>query len=97
MEGNAVAPSEEQPHTIPTASPEIKSGNDSRDSISYQALAWAVAASGLTVFLAVSIPVGLTYGWFAGIVSGVVSTILAGLILIPTRHRWMKALLKMVT
>lgn len=94
--GNLVVSSEEQTPAALIVTPVVASGDDGGDSLSDQALAWTIASCGVAVFVAVSLPVGLSYGWSVGIISGIVSVVLAGGILIPTRHRWMKVLLKMV-
>jgi hypothetical protein len=67
-----------------------------RDSISQQALAWAIALGGVGVFLAVSIPIGLAYGWIVGLACGIASTILAGVLLISSRRYWVRGLLRLV-
>jgi len=91
-------PSEDhEQKTLEVKPPTMMEGNESeRDSISWQALAWAIALGGVSVFLAVTIPIALAYGWIVGLVCGVASTIVAGAILIPSRRYWVSGLLKLV-
>lgn len=96
--GEGIAPSEDhEQRALEAIPPALMVGNESeRESISQQALAWAVALGGVGVFLAISIPVALAYGWIVGVVSGIVGTIVAGVVLISTRRYWVSRLLELI-